>query len=599
MSASLQTNASPAAALNWRRWTLVIAGVGVLAVWFLAFTASDPLFLAPFRESQTAISADWLLREPAGGALAYQTPALGPPWRLPLEFPVFQQLTAWVAATGVGVAQAGRLVSLVCWIGCLGVMARLMPDWGLPRRWVAPALALLAVAPLHSAYAAAHLIESLALLASVLHVWAFWRCSRGAGPGWWLCAVLAGVAVALIKITSWLPAAAIAGVITLMAINEAWRSKAGSSLWVRCAGLAAVGVIGLAAGLAWSRWSATVREANPLASYLFAKGPQQSWIFGNLRDRLSPKLWVLLAGKHLILLFGPLGVAIPWVLWKGLRAAAGTDPRLRAAVWIPFIGYAAHVGALFPLHLRHDYYLFGSGIFLAAAVAAALALVDSQQAGGRWVRWFAPWLAVSMASAGLAHEILRRGYHDVAADAALDTVGAVREPGALLLFGFDWSPRVPFSAGRKALMVPEERPSRENLAALDEALKKARGTPFAAALIMGSEWNSAVPGAAARCGLDPSRKYPFCVGGYLLLQTNAQPSRVLSATAAPELAELALRSLPAAPRSGLVFWRWPGSGRPGDGFEFVVRRESDAFWVRSRGLQLIRLRRYYDGAPAR
>ena len=48
-----------------------------------------------FRQSQTAISAEWMandlnpLRMPY-----YETPVFGAPWRVPFEFPIFQWLSA-------------------------------------------------------------------------------------------------------------------------------------------------------------------------------------------------------------------------------------------------------------------------------------------------------------------------------------------------------------------------------------------------------------------------------------------------------------------------------------------------------------------------
>ncbi len=72
----------------------MVAMLGEVVVLATSATAKDPLYLAPFRESQTAISAAYLLCESGDGPLAYQLPVLGAPWCLPHEFPVFQQLAA-------------------------------------------------------------------------------------------------------------------------------------------------------------------------------------------------------------------------------------------------------------------------------------------------------------------------------------------------------------------------------------------------------------------------------------------------------------------------------------------------------------------------
>ena len=66
-----------------------------------------------FRQTQTAISV-WRLLE-GGPWLAYETPVLGPPWSIPLEFPLYQWVVAFaVRLIGGPLDQTGRAVSLVC-----------------------------------------------------------------------------------------------------------------------------------------------------------------------------------------------------------------------------------------------------------------------------------------------------------------------------------------------------------------------------------------------------------------------------------------------------------------------------------------------------
>lgn len=45
-----------------------------------------------FRQTQTALTSYWFVQE--GFKLDYITPVLGPPWEIPLEFPLYQ----WIAA---------------------------------------------------------------------------------------------------------------------------------------------------------------------------------------------------------------------------------------------------------------------------------------------------------------------------------------------------------------------------------------------------------------------------------------------------------------------------------------------------------------------
>ena len=96
---SAALRAFPAASLeNALRALLVIAFIHALGV--LAVGINQPLLdWHYFRQTQTALTAYWLLK--GGPWFAYLTPVLGAPWSVPFEFPVYQLITAAVAAMGV------------------------------------------------------------------------------------------------------------------------------------------------------------------------------------------------------------------------------------------------------------------------------------------------------------------------------------------------------------------------------------------------------------------------------------------------------------------------------------------------------------------
>ena len=52
-----------------------------------------------FRQVQTALSAFWVIQD--GFRLDYLTPIFGPPWSIPMEFPIYQ----WSIAALVGLTQ--------------------------------------------------------------------------------------------------------------------------------------------------------------------------------------------------------------------------------------------------------------------------------------------------------------------------------------------------------------------------------------------------------------------------------------------------------------------------------------------------------------
>lgn len=572
--------------------TLGLAVLAVLVVLSLAFTAADPFFLAPFRESQTAISAEYLNREPAGGMLAYQLPVLGAPWRLPFEFPLHQQLTAYAARTGIGIAQAGRVVSLICFAGCLWVGYRLLQTWGVPGRWLPVGIALLAASPVQIVYATSHMIESLALLAALIHLWAAWRFSERASPGWWGLALVGGVLVALVKITTWLSVAAILGLLFLHIANKTRRERGLEALMnIRLLSLALLLLIPLLAGLLWSKWCAQIRSANALSETMMDARSLNQWVFGTLAMRLSVKNWLLVAVKHLLLLFGPAGVLVPWLLVRAWRKGCGLSHSLNRIASVCLAGYFVHTVLLLRLHLRHDYYVYGGGVFLLVAVVCAL-IVTVETAGADRFTWLAPLLAMSMGLCSVAYITAKRGYQDLAAEEAVRALSKLPDEGAIVTYGLDWSPRVAYAVGRKALMLSEGTAVQRALPAI---LESNRDTKFAAIVVLGGNFDKLATEMAERIGLDGRYRAPFWANGYLLLPTNSPALISRSSSRHPVLDELARRVPPRRNLgNGMVYLRHPLSSQEGDWLEVVIKRDADAFFYRSHGHSLVRVRGYFS-----
>ena len=73
-----------------------------------------------FRQTQTALTSFWMLH--GGGFFAYLTPVLGAPWTVPMEFPLFQAIVAFVVRVG------GLPLDVSFTAGALGLK---LDAWGL------------------------------------------------------------------------------------------------------------------------------------------------------------------------------------------------------------------------------------------------------------------------------------------------------------------------------------------------------------------------------------------------------------------------------------------------------------------------------------
>ena len=92
---------------------VIFAGIALLALWELTRSwHASILDRYEFRQLQTALSTFWMIRD--GYHFDYLTPLFGPPWSIPMEFPVYQACVAALSGTtGLPLEQAGRLASIL------------------------------------------------------------------------------------------------------------------------------------------------------------------------------------------------------------------------------------------------------------------------------------------------------------------------------------------------------------------------------------------------------------------------------------------------------------------------------------------------------
>src|SRR5207247_957809 len=119
-----------------------------------------------FRQTQTALTAYWLAQ--GGPWLAYETPVLGYPWTVPLEFPVYQLLTAVLTLVGIPIDVGGRLVSFAFFVGALGPLWLLLRTLDFPRSTRLIVSILFLASPLYIFYARTLMIESTAVFFGLL-----------------------------------------------------------------------------------------------------------------------------------------------------------------------------------------------------------------------------------------------------------------------------------------------------------------------------------------------------------------------------------------------------------------------------------------------
>jgi hypothetical protein len=433
---------------------------------FLAHRADVLLDQHGFRQTQTAITAFWTMRE--GYHLAYPTPVTGVPWSIPFEFPLYQWIVAALATmTGAPLDEVGRSVSYGISLATLWPMAALGRALQLPRRFTWMAGAFYLASPFYLFWGKAFLIESLALFSTLAFLVCLVHVTRpptDRSPRKWRLALAGlaatGIVAALVKPTTaaaaFLLAAAVA---TLSALASIAHRRTGDAPdrseprpIVRSAGvLVVLGVI-YACLSAWTRFADGIKAQSPIGR-LLTSDSLTTWNFGTLADRVGPALWSDTV----------LGRAVPEALGAGallVFGAAIVGPHTVKRTLLLLCAAGLYLGPflLFPgLHMQHNYYQYANAIYLALAGALVLSSIEPVSRAGM-LGGVVLVLLLELQTFRSGYAPRQGAFADVEPGRILQVSRLVQQkvaPGAaLLIFGCDWSSEIPYYSERKAVAVP-------------------------------------------------------------------------------------------------------------------------------------------------
>lgn len=401
-----------------------------------------------FRQAQTAIST-YFIKEENNYSLAYPTPVLGPPWSVPMEFPLYQWTVAgWSSLTGLDITRSARMVSLICFYLTLPAIFLLLGHGGVSRLRRLLPLGLILVCPLYIFYARAFLIEMMALMFTLWFLAAFVAVVKKGGIGWLLLANVMGAGAGLVKVTTFMVYLMPAGVWSLWVLYQnrpvagSWRQLAG------CAGrILGATVVPFGATLWWLNFADAQKALNPNAEFLLS-GNLNGFNFGYAGARWSPEIWLGLWDVLRRTLVWPPALAIC------LLALVGGRRWWREAAVCAACFLSAPL--LFPqLYAWHDYYAVANGVLLMAAMGfGLLGLWET-----RWPRWTKVLALVGVLAGQIG--LYRGDYYRVQEAISMGGSGlstALNQltppDGVVVMVGEDWNSITPYFARRRALMIP-------------------------------------------------------------------------------------------------------------------------------------------------
>jgi 4-amino-4-deoxy-L-arabinose transferase-like glycosyltransferase len=445
--------AAVAAAGRVRLMLVLLAYLGLVSFGFGPELTDDHAF----RQTQTAITAHFI--HGLGDLWRYETPVLGPPWSVPFEFPLYQALAKGLSVVaGLSLETAGRLVGVGAMLLCVWPLTRIAQALGAGQpAWV---LAPVFLAPLYVFWSRAFMIETTALLFALIYLDMLLRMLRtGRARRWWLAGlVVSGLLAALVKVTTLLPLMLLAG---LAMAWLAWQVVGRRTDAKLLGSLLLAHLLIVVPAWVWLAHADALKAANPVGAFLTSQALTQ-WNFGTPAQRLDPQVWFQVADHAADMLFPlpepmrgfkALLVGIWLAVFVFFLRRCDSDRRVQVAAVLAL--FLAPFLVFTNLHRVHTYYQAANGVFL--LLAFGLAAEGALASGGR-ARRAVPWafglsvLALGVASfcdlhvKGTQAGQLREISAQLQAQTSADEVVAIT--------GQDWSPVIPYQAGRRALMIP-------------------------------------------------------------------------------------------------------------------------------------------------
>jgi hypothetical protein len=432
--------------------------VFVVTVFFaVRYAAQPPLDMYAFRQTQTAISAYWFLKD--GFQLGYETPVLGAPWSIPFEFPIYQIVVALTTKyLDVPLDVSGRIVSYLFLVACVIPVKYSIDALKLNRSTFFVFSSLLLSSPIYLYWGRSFMIETTALFFTLCYIVYFLKISKGDRTlrtiGY---AILFATFGMLQKSTTTLPIFLVTACIFLIQtvmqgkIREDIFSKRNFCLFVMLL------TFPIAIGFAWVSYTDHLKALNEVGLRLTSAN-LSAWNWGTLSQRFDSKLYTEVIWKRVLL--GNLGGILGLSLLAFFIARALKEERKTALL----VALSSIVMGLLPffmftnLHIVHTYYQSANVLFLIFALSVAVGHFSSSARGSLIMCAFTTAVVISnyvVFSAAYFPAMTQRftSYdRDYSIGLALRTT--MPEGDQFIAYGNDWSSTFAYMAQRKSLTAP-------------------------------------------------------------------------------------------------------------------------------------------------
>ena len=271
-------------------WLFSLLLYSLVALYFV----SPNFTLHHYRQAQTAMTALYLPQ--SGFRLDYLTPIMGFPWKVPLEFPLFQ----WIAVllqemTNSDLIVCGKVINIFCHITTNIIILQIFRNRQLPISIPYTALIFYNFFPFYLVFDSVFLIDTFSLtLAFVTVYFGSLFFKPKSNVLFLLLFLVSAICTGVSKSTTFI--GVLAPLMAMMMMQELIRNGgfkkvglvSGTSKKIVAIGLSIL--VAFAVMYAWVVFSDTVKMDNPLAAE-WTSSRTTAWNFGTIEQRLSFSNW--------------------------------------------------------------------------------------------------------------------------------------------------------------------------------------------------------------------------------------------------------------------------------------------------------------------
>ena len=258
-----------------------LAGILLVAILVRLRNLNSPVSgLYTFRTTQTA----WGIRSVADGSISpfsIETPVLGPPWKIPFEFPLYQIIAGMLSRlTGFEAEITGRLVSIAFFVLTALVFYQIL-RYLFESRTSLAVLVVFVFCAHNLEYGSSPLIEYCALFFALLGFLNAIRFIESNSYRYFALFALSAAIAGLVKITTSVVWVGVGTFVLFVKLKPKRYTTVALVFGVIFSQIPAI---------AWTRWADSQKEKSPWTFDLTSQ-KLSSWNFGTIRQRLHYFDW--------------------------------------------------------------------------------------------------------------------------------------------------------------------------------------------------------------------------------------------------------------------------------------------------------------------